>query len=183
VLARLTCERIEQLKTSVSVLDLQAPAPAGILRNMQFAPIFYTQAGALTQENQKAVSFTPISNLTPGSNTSCEIKFNYNTMQEELRGYIAFDVSTSDGTNFPTFVKDAMSCISFLEVEVNISPEKFTVKNRDEFDYHVGEYIKTFQNANVTPAQLLSDWRRETNTYVGTQVTNAATRRSISQYT
>jgi hypothetical protein len=70
-----------------------------------------------------------------------------------------------------------MSCLNYLEVEVNNSPDKLTIKNRDEFDYYLSEYIKTYQNSNCTPAQLLADWRREVDTYVGTQVTNVATRR------
>jgi hypothetical protein len=159
------------------LLNSQQPKPDSILRDMQHAPIFYTPAGALTQENQKAVAFTPVSNLTPGSNTTCEIKVNYTTMQEDLRGYVIFDCSTSDGTNFPTFIKDGMNCINYLEVEINNSSEKLTIKNRDEFDLYISEYIKTFQNSNCTPAQLLADWRRDVSTFAGTQVTNAATRR------
>ena len=104
--------------------QIQAKGINSVLRSMGHQSLFYSKAPAFAMENQKSVSFSPVSNLTPGSTTTCEIKVNYATLQEDLKTYIVFDARTTDAVNFPTSLHGAFDYIQSLEFEINDSSDK-----------------------------------------------------------
>ncbi|MDP2193604.1 MAG: hypothetical protein Q8K36_03665, partial [Alphaproteobacteria bacterium] len=114
-------------------------------------------------------NFTPVTSL-PGNTVTLNTKFNSKDFELERHQFVAFDMTTTDGTNHLTLYNDCASLIDFIELEINNGSEKLSYDKPAFVELQRCEQFKEYANRI---AEKRSESDVEYNTIAGVQVTDA----------